>query len=251
MGSAFSKGVLLESDEVMASYACPSGGDFKITAERIREETISRGDLPSGTPLYVITTGYGARMASFANATVTDISAHAKGVIHLCPSVRTVLDVGDLYSKVFRMDEEGNLRDFLLSGKCAGGSARALTVIAKVLQLKVEEMGELALQSTLRVDFNTGCAVFAESEAISRIAEGVSKQDLLAGLHRALAAQLGALAERLGIERDCAVVGGGARNAGLVKALEDLTGFEMMVPPEPHMTAALGAALIAAEAVRP
>lgn len=251
MGSAFSKGVLLGSDGVLASFACPSGGDFRFTAEKIREETLSCAGLSAKPVLYVVTTGYGSRMASFANATVTDISAHAKGVIHLCPSVRTVLDVGDLYSKVFRMDEKGNLRDFLLSGKCAGGSARALTVIAKVLQLKVEDMGKLALQSTLRVDFNTGCAVFAESEAISRIAEGVSKQDLLAGLHRALAAQLSALAERLGIERDCAVVGGGARNAGLVKALEELTGFEMIVPPDPHMTAALGAALIAAEAVRP
>jgi activator of 2-hydroxyglutaryl-CoA dehydratase len=100
------------------------------------------------------------------------------------------------------------------------------------------------------VEFNTGCAVFAESEAVSRVAEGVAKEDLLAGLHRALAAQLNALAERLGIERDYALVGGGARNTGLVKALEDLNGFEIIVPPDPHMTAALGAAIIAAEAAR-
>jgi activator of 2-hydroxyglutaryl-CoA dehydratase len=123
-------------------------------------------------------------------------------------------------------------------------------VIAKVLQVKVEDMGELALRSTKKVEFNTGCAVFAESEAVSRVAEGVAKEDLLAGLHRALAAQLNALAERLGIERDYALVGGGARNTGLVKALEDLNGFEIIVPPDPHMTAALGAAIIAAEAAR-
>lgn len=250
MGSAHSKGILLDGKRIAVSYACPSGGDFRITAEKVLQEVLSRAGLSAHDIVYTVATGYGSKMALFANATVTDISAHAKGVIHLCPSVRTVVDVGDLYSKVFRMDEKGNLRNFLLSGKCAGGSARALTVIAKVLQLKVEEMGALALRSTTRVEFNTGCAVFAESEAVSRIAEGVAKEDLLAGLHRALASQLNALAERVGIERDYAVVGGGARNAGLVKALEDLNGFEILVPPKPHMTAALGAALIAAEAGR-
>jgi predicted CoA-substrate-specific enzyme activase len=247
MGSSFSKAVLMEGERVVLSYACASGGDFRLTAEKIFQEILSKAGLSARDIVYTVATGYGSKMADFANATVTDISAHARGVIRLCPSVRTVVDVGDLYSKVFRMDEKGDLRNFLLSGKCAGGSARALTVIAKVLQLKVEDMGELALRSTKRVEFNTGCAVFAESEAVSRIAEGVAKEDLLAGLHRALAAQLNALAERVGIERDYAVVGGGARNAGLVKALEDLNGFEIIVPPDPHMTAALGAALLAAE----
>ena len=250
MGSASSKGILLERTGVVASYACPSGGDFKVTAEKIRQELLSRTGATAQDVLYTVATGYGSKMAVFANNTVTDISAHARGVIRLCPTVRTVVDAGDLYSKVFRMDEKGNLHNFLLSGKCAGGSARALTVIAKVLQVKVEDMGELALRSTKKVEFSTGCAVFAESEAVSRVAEGVAKEDLLAGLNRALAAQLNALAERLGIERDYAFVGGGARNAGLVKALEDLNGFEIIVPPDPHMTAALGAALIAAEAGR-
>jgi predicted CoA-substrate-specific enzyme activase len=251
MGSAFSKGLLLDGERVVASYSCPSGGEFKVTAEKIREELLSSAGIAKDDVLYTVATGYGSKMAVFANATVTDISAHARGVIRLCPTVRTVVDAGDLYSKVFRMDEKGNLHNFLLSGKCAGGSARALTVIAKVLHLKVEELGELALRSTKKVEFSTGCAVFAESEAVSRIAEGVAKEDLLAGLNRALAAQLNALAERLGIERDYALVGGGAGNAGLVKAIEELNGFQIIVPPDPQMTAALGSAIIASETVRP
>jgi len=105
----------------------------------------------------------------------------------------------------------------------------------------------LSLTSRKRVDFNTGCAVFSESEAISRIAEGVKKEDLLAGLHRALAAQINALAERMGVERDVAMVGGGARDEGLVHALRDLRDHEILVPAEPHLTAALGAALIGRE----
>jgi len=250
MGSASAKGVLMASGEILAQVALSSGGDFRLTADRIREELVSKALVTAKDISCTIATGFGSKSVSYANSVVTDISCHAKGVIHSCPTVRTAVDAGDLYSKAFRMDEKGNLQSFLLSGKCAGGSARILKVAAKVLQLSVEDLGDLALKSKNKVEFNTGCAVFAESEAISRIAEGVSKEDLLAGLHRALAAQLNALAVRLGIEKDYALVGGGARNAGLVKALEAVSGFPVVVPPDPHMTAALGAALIASESLK-
>lgn len=250
MGSAYAKGVLMAGKEILARVEFPSGGDFKLTADRIREELLSKAQVRAKSVSYTVATGFGSKSVSCSNSIVTEISCHAKGVIHLCPTVRTVVDAGDLYSKAFRIDEKGNLLNFLLSGKCAGGSARILKVAAKVLQLKVEDLGDLSLKSQKRVEFNTGCAVFAESEAISRIAEGVAKEDLLAGIHRALAAQLNALAVRLGIEKDYALVGGGARNSGLVKALEAVSGFPIIVPPDPHMTAALGAALIAAEAGR-
>jgi activator of 2-hydroxyglutaryl-CoA dehydratase len=124
-------------------------------------------------------------------------------------------------------------------------------VIAKVLQVRVEEIGELSLTSKKRVDFNTGCAVFAESEAITRISDEVRKEDLLAGLHRALAAQINSLVERMGVEPDVAMVGGGARDVGLVRALQELRNQELLVPPEPQLTAAWGAALIAMESLKP
>jgi predicted CoA-substrate-specific enzyme activase len=233
--------------ETLARVDFPSGGDFKRTADRIKEELLAKARVSENDISSTIATGFGAKSVSYSDSFLTDISCHAKGIHHLCPTVRTAVDAGDLYSKAFRMDEKGNLQNFLLSGKCAGGSARILKVVAKVLQLKVEDLGDLALKSGKHVEFNTGCAVFAESEAISRIAEGVSKEDLLAGIHRALAAQLNALAVRLGIEKDFALVGGGARDSGLVKALEAMSGFPIVVPPEPHMTAALGAALFASE----
>jgi predicted CoA-substrate-specific enzyme activase len=186
---------------------------------------------------------------TFADGVKTDIVCHAKGISSLIPSVRTVIDVGDLYTKVIRTHGNGNVHNFLLSGKCAGGSGRILQVIAKVLQVKVEEIGELSLKSKKTVDFSTGCAVFAESEAISRIAQEVKKEDLLAGLHRALAAQINSLVERIGVEQDVAMVGGGARDVGLVQALKEIRGHDILVPPYPHMTAALGAALIAMESL--
>jgi predicted CoA-substrate-specific enzyme activase len=249
IGSASSKGMILGDQKPEGSFECPSGGDFKLTAERVRKELLSQTERLARDISRAVATGYGSKLVTFANEVKTDIVCHAKGVSSLLPSVKTVIDVGDLYTKVIRMDGNGSVHNFLMSGKCAGGSGRILQVIAKVLQVKVEEIGELSLKSKRRVDFNTGCAVFAESEAISRISQEVKKEDLLAGLHRALASQINSLVERIGVEQDIAMVGGGARDVGLVQALKEIRGHDILVPQKPHMTAALGAALIAMESL--
>jgi predicted CoA-substrate-specific enzyme activase len=249
IGSASSKGIALGEQGPVGSFESPSGGDFKFAAEKIRKELFSQIGISTGNIARTVSTGYGSKLVTFSDEVKPDIVCHGKGVSSLLPSVRTVIDVGDLYTKVFRIDGRGSVQNFLLSGKCAGGSGRILQVIAKVLQMKVEEIGELSLKSEKRIDFNTGCAVFSESEAISRIAEGVKKEDLLAGLHRALAAQINSLAERLGVEKEVAMVGGGARDVGLVHALKEMRGHPILVPARPHFTAALGAAIIARESL--
>jgi predicted CoA-substrate-specific enzyme activase len=247
IGSALSKGIALDEKGPVGYFECPSGGDFKLAAEKIRKELLSQNGISANDVSRTVATGYGSKLVAFADEVKPDIVCHGKGVSSLLPSVRTIIDVGDLYTKVLRIDGRGSVQNFLLSGKCAGGSGRILQVIAKVLQVKVEEIGALSLKSEKRVDFNTGCAVFSESEAISRIAEGVRKEDLLAGLHRALAAQINSLAERMGVEQDVAMVGGGARDVGLVHALKEIRGHDILVPARPHFTAALGAAIIAKE----
>lgn len=250
IGSASSKGMILDGQGTEASYECLSGGDFKKTGEEIRKELLAQVGRDEGDISWTVATGYGSKQVAFANEVKSDILCHAKGVFSLLPSVKTVIDVGDLYTRVLRMDHQGNVNSFLLSGKCAGGSGRILQIISKVLQIKVEEVGELSLTSKKRVDFSTGCAVFSESEAISRISEGVKKEDILAGVHRALAAQINSLMERMGIEPEVAMVGGCARDVGLVQALREVSGQEILVPSNPHMTAALGAALIAMDVVK-
>jgi (R)-2-hydroxyacyl-CoA dehydratese activating ATPase len=253
IGSASSKGMTLRGhlgdQGPLGSFECPSGGDFKLTADKIRKELLSQAEISAGDISRTVATGYGSKLVTFADEVKSDIACHAKGVSSLLRSVRTVIDVGDLYTKVLRIDGKGSVHNFLMSGKCAGGSGRILQVIAKVLQVKVEEIGEFSLKSKKRVEFNTGCAVFAESEAISRLSQEVTKEDLLAGIHRALAAQINSLAERIGVEQDVAMVGGGARDVGLVQALKEVRGHDILVPPNPHMTAALGAAIIAMESV--
>jgi predicted CoA-substrate-specific enzyme activase len=249
IGSASSKGIIFGDRSPMGSFECPSGGDFRLTAEKMKEELLSKIGKTASDISRTVATGYGSKLVTFADEVKADIVCHAKGVSSLFPSVRTVMDVGDLYTKILRIDGNGSVHNFLLSGKCAGGSGRILQVMAKVLQVKVEEIGELSLKSKKRIEFNTGCAVFAESEAISRLSQEVTKEDLLAGIHRALAAQINSLAERIGVEQDVAMVGGGARDVGLIQALKEIRGHDILVPPNPHMTAALGAAIIAMESL--
>src|SRR4030043_818207 len=250
IGSASSKGIVLNEKGLSGSFECPSGGDFKLTAKRMKKELLSQAGISENGISRTVATGYGSKLVTFADEVKPDIVCHGKGVSSLLSSVRTVIDVGDLYTRVFRMDGLGSGLNFLMSGKCAGGSGRILQVIAKVLHVKVEEIGELSLNSRKRVEFNTGCAVFAESEALSRLSQEVTKEDLLAGIHRALAAQIDSLAERMGVEQDVAMVGGGARDIGLVQAFKEIRGHDILVPPTPHLTAALGAALIAMESLR-
>jgi predicted CoA-substrate-specific enzyme activase len=249
IGSASSKGIALGDQGPLGSFECSSGGDFKLTAERVRGELLSKIRKSASDISRTVATGYGSKLVTFADEVKPDIVCHAKGVSALLPSVRTAIDVGDLYTNILRIDGNGSVHNFLLSGKCAGGSGRILQVIAKVLQVKVEEIGELSLKSKKRIEFNTGCAVFAESEAISRLSQEVTKEDLLAGIHRALAAQINSLAERIGVEQDVAMVGGGARDVGLVQALKEIRGHNILVPQNPHMTAALGAAILGMESL--
>ena len=245
MGSFRVKGVLLCQGSERVTFECPSGGDFEATARRVQEELLFISGRSADEIAGVLATGYGSKSVMFADETRSDIACQCIGVHALFPTARTVIDVGDLHSKVFNLDENGGALKFLLSGNCAGGSGRVIQIIAKVMHMKVEEIGEVSLKSENPIDFSTGCVVFAESEAVSRLADGVPKEDLLAGIHRALSSQINSLAERLGIEEDVALVGGGALNPGLVKTLKEIMGRDIFVPEDPHMTGAYGAALVA------
>jgi predicted CoA-substrate-specific enzyme activase len=247
IGSAFSKAVIIAGNEVIAYQVMPSGGNYRLTAEQVIEEALNKVKLSLKDVNYTIATGYGAANVSFSDETASDISCLARGVYELFTTARTAIDVGGQFTRVFRLDDRGRATAFLLSEKCAAGSGRFLQVIARVLQVPLEDIGKLSMKSRSRVDFNTGCAVFAESEAVSRIAEGAAKEDILAGLHRALAAKVQTMVGRLGIKPDCALVGGGAKDIGLVKSIEESLACSLLVPKEPRIVAAMGAALIAGE----
>jgi predicted CoA-substrate-specific enzyme activase len=205
---------------------------------------IEKAGLSSAEISRTIATGYGAGAVDFANRTVTDISCHAAGIHYLFPSVRTVVDVGGQFSRAIRLDSDGKATNFVQNEKCAGGSGKFLQVVARILHINVEEIGSLSLKSTRPVEFTTGCAVFAESEAVSRISEGATGADILAGVHKAMAAKIVNLIVRIGFLNDCAVTGGGAKDEGLVRAIEEELAGRVLIPEEPQISAALGAALL-------
>jgi (R)-2-hydroxyacyl-CoA dehydratese activating ATPase len=247
IGSGFSKAVVC-NDKTLISYATmPSGGSYKETAEKTSEIALEKAGLKMSDISYTIATGYGATAVDFADQSITDISCHAAGAFHLFPSVRTLIDIGAQFSKAIQLNDAGRVANFILNEKCAGGSGKFLHVIARILHINIDEIGELSLKSTNPVEFTTGCAVFAESEAVSRIAEGAFPADILAGVHKAMASKIINLVVRLGLTLDCAITGGGAKDRGLVKAIEKELNIDILVPDEPQITAAFGAALLAAE----
>jgi len=247
IGSISSKAVILSSADILSWAIVPSRGNLAAAADEVLSQALAKAGLSVEDIGCVVATGYGASSVSLADHSVNDISCQGRGIAYLFPSVRTAVDIGGQFSRAFRVDNEGRTVAFVLSEKCAAGSGRLLQVISRVLQVDIQELGELSLKSKHKVDFTTGCAVFNESEAVSRIAEGASKEDIAAGVHRALAAKIQSLMERLGFEPDYALVGGGAKNIGLVKSIEDRLEIKALVPAEPQLVAALGAALMAKE----
>ena len=249
VGASSTKVVLLSGTTILTSYLLPSGGDYQAVADKVMAEALAINSLVFSDITHVVATGYGAQKVTFAKQQVTDVSCQGRGVNHLFPRVRTIIDIGGQSSKVIKVDPEGRIVNFVISEKCAAGSGRFLQVIARVLGIDINDIGPLSLKSQNTIEFSTGCAVFAESETISRIAEGTPKEDILAGVHKAMAAKTFSLVNRLGMEKDCALTGGGAKDVGLVKSVAEALRVEMSVPPDPQVTAALGAALIAAESV--
>ena len=247
IGTSSSKAVIFDGKNILSSSLIASGGNYRNSAENVMNEALLRANLSMDDIPCIVATGNGAGTVPFSNRIVPDITCDGRAVSFLLPSVRTVVDVGDLASKAFRVDNNGTINSFVFSGKCAGGSGRVLQVIARVLGIELSQVGKLSLKSKKRIEFNTGCAVFMETEAVSRVAEGASKEDLLAGVHHALASQIHSLAERVGIEEDYALVGGGAGDEGLVKALGEVSGLKINLPEDPQLVTALGAAIMAGE----
>lgn len=247
VGSGYSKAVVLE-DGNMRSYAViPSGGDYREAGAAVVRQALDKIGITRADITRTVAAGYGGNMVDFADDTSTDLSCHAIGVHHLYPSVKTLMDVGAQYSRAIRLDDEGRIANFIMNEKCAGGSGKFLQVAARILHINVSDIGDLSLKAQKPVEFTTGCAVFAESEAVSRISEGASAADILAGIHNAMASKIVTLAMRVGLNPDYAVTGGGAMDIGLVNSIGAELAMQLFVPDHPQITAALGAALIARE----
>ena len=249
VGSGYSKAVVCENGVLRSSAVMPSGGNYGETARNVVETVLGKLNISLGDVARTMTTGYGASTVDFADDSATDMACHGAAMHHLFPSVRTVIDIGSQYSRAVRLNEAGKVTYFVMNEKCAGGSGKFLQVIARMLKISLDEIGPLSLTATKPVEFTTACAVFAESEAVSRIAEGATPADIVAGIHKAMASKIATLVTRVGLAPDCAITGGGAKDLGLVQAMQTELATPILVGSEPQITAALGAALMAWEQV--
>jgi len=190
----------------------------------------------------IVATGYGRKSIQFADAAVSEITAHATGVRYLFPEVRGIIDIGGQDSKVIAV-EFGRVADFLMNDKCAAGTGKFLEYTAKALEVPIEALGSLALASKSPASISSMCTVFAESEVISLRARGATKEDIAAGLVESIAQRVSTMARQIGLRENVAFVGGVAKNAGMKAALEKELGVTLFVPFEPQITGALGGSL--------
>jgi predicted CoA-substrate-specific enzyme activase len=250
VGSATTKTVLLNPRcEVLASVVIGTGGRIVAAAEHCFLQAAARAGIAPTAVAQVIATGYGRKRVSFAHGDVTEITCHAKGTHHLHPEVNTVVDVGGQDSKVIRLGPSGKAINFLMNDKCAAGTGRFLEVMARVLELDLEEMSQQYVNVGDGIAISSICTVFAESEVVSLIAEGRSISEIVSGIHAAIAVKTIGLLGRLGRVdgMPVALVGGVAKNQGFVAQMRHRLGGPVLVPSNPQNVGALGAALIARE----
>lgn len=245
IGAAYSKGVLLKDSQLAAYCIIASGASYRSAADTIKQEVLKQANLSPDDIADTVATGTGAASVYFASRKISDIVCTARGINSVFPQVRTAIDVACQSTRVMRLDAQGMVINFVTSEKCAAGSGRFIEIIANVLRIELNNFGPLSLKSRNPITFGTGCAVFGETEAVTRVAEGVPKEDIAAGVNKALASKVSSLVKKVKLAEPCAICGGGALNGGLIKAIEQELNIQLLVPPQPQLIAALGAATTA------
>jgi (R)-2-hydroxyacyl-CoA dehydratese activating ATPase len=250
IGAGTAKVVILENEVVKATSVMPVGGNMAGTIEKVMARALDLAGLTLRELQYVVSTGYGRDAVPFASHTSTEIICHATGAHFLMPQARTIVDIGAQDSKVIRINDRGKVIDFAMNDKCAAGTGRFIEVMAQVLGVKLEQMGPLSLTSQHVCNISSTCTVFAETEVVSLRAQGKAVEDLIAGIHRAIASRVVIMSSGIKLEKETVFTGGVAKNTGVQKALEEIGHLKCIVPSDPQITGALGAALIAQHELR-
>ncbi|MDR1778256.1 MAG: acyl-CoA dehydratase activase [Clostridiales Family XIII bacterium] len=247
IGSAVSKCVITDETEAirgkgLSPGGAGTGGPQAAVAMALADAGAAAGDIAA-----TVATGYGRNLAAAADSTMSELSCHAAGAVKLYPGVRTVIDIGGQDAKVLSITPAGKLDSFIMNDKCAAGTGRFLEEMSRVLAVPIDEMADVAGRAAHELQISSTCVVFAETEVISRMAEGAAVGDVLAGIFAAIAARVGALAKRKGVVPEVVMTGGVAKNEGMRRALERELGTPIHVDPLAQYAGALGAALFASQ----
>jgi predicted CoA-substrate-specific enzyme activase len=245
VGAITAKAAIIGDGRLLATALIPAGYERAVAALKVLNQALARAGLTREQITRLVATGYGRVQVPGVDRTVTEITCHARGAYHLCPDVHTVIDIGGQDSKGIAVGGGGKVLDFVMNDKCAAGTGRFLEVMAHVLGLKLEEMGPLSLTSKNICNISSTCTVFAETEVVSLRAQGKAVEDLIAGIHRSIASRVIIMGAAINLEQETVFTGGVAKNIGVRKALEEAGKLKCIVPEEPQITGALGAALIA------
>lgn len=247
IGSTTSKSVVMKNGNELLSQAVIPVGAGTSGPLRSIDAALKSAGITSDDIIMTAATGYGRNSLKIANLTVSELSCHARGAWWLYPAVRTVVDIGGQDCKALSVSSGGRLEGFVMNDKCAAGTGRFLEVMAKILEADISDLGPLDEKAACRVDISSTCTVFAESEVISRLAQGVNISDLVAGIHRSVAVRAAGLAKRLKVEEPVFMTGGVAQNKGVVRALENELGVKITTDMRAQLAGAVGAAIFAYE----
>ncbi len=248
IGSTQTKAVLMDmARAVVARTLIPTGAHVIRAGRRALEAIVAEAKIDAEEVKYVVGTGYGRYKVEAGDAQVTEISCHARGAHFIFPGTRTVIDMGGQDTKAIKTGPDGNVVDFCMNDKCAAGTGRFLAAAADVVGLTLEEIGEVSLKGTKPIRLTSVCTVFVESDIMNYLAQRKSVEDILAGVHQAIASRTIGLVRRVGVEEEITFTGGVARNIGMVRALEEKLGTALNVGPDSHFMGALGAALFAVD----
>ena len=247
IGSTSSKAVLLQNGTDILSKCMIPLGTGTLGPMRAYESVFQAADVQPQDVARSVVTGYGRMKFELADEQISELSCHGKGVHFLIPETRTIIDIGGQDVKALHIDAKGRLQNFVMNDKCAAGTGRFLDVMAKTLNIKIEDMGKIAASSTKAVSISSTCTVFAESEVISQLSEGETIPDITAGIHRSVAKRVAGMTLKIGCIPVISMSGGVALNTGIITAIQEELNIPISVHPDCQLAGAIGAALLAWE----
>jgi len=245
IGSITTKAALMRDGVLEGTLVGFTGYNVGKAWRHVTAELLGSLDISMSAVGKIVSTGYGRHGVDAAHKAITEITCHAAGVRFLSPHIRSIIDIGGQDSKSIVLDEEGRVKDFAMNDKCAAGTGRFLEVMARALQVDLEEFGELSLKSQNPGRISSICTVFAESEVISLISKGEARENIIAGIHESIAIRISSMAVRVGVRTPLMMTGGVAKNIGVVRALEKRLGMEIEVLEAAQVMGAIGAAVMA------
>ena len=251
IGSLTTKVVVLGDDGILSSVIINTGDDRELSARGATETALAQASLDFSEDIYIVSTGVGGKQITFNQKQKAITTCLARGTRYQLPSARMVIDIGAESCNVLKLNERGRVDDWASHDKCAAGTGMFLVQMAKLMQLPMEEMSTLSNQAKGRADITSTCAVFAESDVISHVHRDppTPREDIIAGIYYSVVSRIVSLCKRVGIQQQTGITGGVALNGGLVHILSREMGFTVLVPDNPQVTAALGAAILARESV--